>query len=162
MGATDTVKAMLAAIEDHRLDEVGRYLTDDFMLSGSVSHPLDKAQFLEWLRGLLAALPDWSLNVQDAREQGDTVSVMARVSGTQDGVLSLASGAPPVQPTGMHVALPAEPFTFMLRGDKISSITVASGPDTGMPGLYKQVGHPLPGPGGMPQSWPQPQQPGAQ
>ena len=145
MSGIDIVKAGLAAVEANDFKKLGSMLSDDMVFSGPVPEPVGKREFLGLQSLLVAAMPDWKFNPTDYKENGNVVSVMLQVSGTQTGELSLPMpGFPKIPPTGKHVSLPKEATTFTVKDGKISRLDVTPTPGGGVPGILSQLGVPMP------------------
>lgn len=145
MNNVELVQSMLAAFEAGDTAMLSAAMTDDFVFSGPVPQPIDKAGFLGLNQALHTAIPDWKFNASSFQENGDTVDFTDQITGTHTGVLAAIPMAPPVPPTGKHIALPVEHLHITVRGGKISRLHVDATPGGGVPGLYAQVGAPLPG-----------------
>lgn len=144
MSAIDTVQAAQAAFESDDHTTLASLLTEDFMFSGPVPRPLGKAEFLGLARALKAALPDWAFHARDFHSDGDQVTFTVQITGTHSGILAVIPGVPPVPPTGKSIQLPAEQLMMTVRGNQISRYVVELTPGGGVPGIYAQVGAPLP------------------
>lgn len=130
---------------DHKTAD--QYLTDDFTVSGPTPEPIGKAQFLG-LHSLLAqAFPDFSFNISEIRDQGDTVEVTIQISGTQTGVLDLSPTGlpiPVVQPTGKKVMMPEEHPVLTVRDGKFSALNLPQVSGGGVMGILQQLGLEMP------------------
>jgi predicted ester cyclase len=145
MDAVALVQAAFAATEAGDMAKAGSYMTDDFAFSGPMPQPLGKAEFLALQGALVAALPDWKFNAKDFKVQGNKVTATVQITGTHTATLSpIMPGMPPIPATGKKVALPPEPFSVTLRGDKLAAFEVAQTPAGGVPGLLAQIGAPMP------------------
>lgn len=117
--------------------------TDDFMLSGPTPQPLDKSAFLGLHRALISAIPDWAFNATDWREEGDKVYATFHITGTHTGTLAAIPGVPPVPATGKSIKLGADQAVYTIRGGQIGQQNITVAPDSGVAGIYTQVGAPL-------------------
>lgn len=70
---------------------------DDFRLEGAGLDGVRKSEFLAAMKAQLEAFPDYSEDPTDLIEDGDAVSFVAHVRGTQRGALALA-GVKPIGP----------------------------------------------------------------
>lgn len=118
-------------------------LTDDYTFSGPTPQPLDKAAFLGLNRALISAIPDWTFTASDFREEGDKVYVNLVITGTHTGALAAIPGVPPVPATGKRVSVGPDQAIFTVRGGQISQQVVNVSPNSGVAGIYAQVGAPL-------------------
>jgi hypothetical protein len=104
-----------------------------------------KPEFLAIQSAMQAGIPDWKVNASDFKENGDKVSVVFQITGTQTAELKLPMpGMPPIPPTGKRVSLPKEPTTFTVKDGKVTRIESAGVPGGGVMGLLAQLGVPLP------------------
>ena len=145
MTKSGTVRALLTAIEQLRWDEAKGYLTEDFTFGGAVPQPLNTDAWLGVHKAFAAAMPDFSFNASDIREEQGGVRLRLQISGTQTRAMALPiPGAPFIAPTGKRVQLPAEPCACEFRGDKIASYIVEKVSGGGLPGILAQLGAALP------------------
>lgn len=143
----DIVREFVAALESGDVDRAAGYLSDDFALIGLTPTPLSRQMFLDVVRGLLAAFPDWSWNLSDLQEDAGVVRATARVTGTHIGDLEVpVPELPAVRATGKRIALPAETHLYTTRGGKVGALYVLLVPGGGFQGLYRQIGARLPSP----------------
>ena len=144
MNPIDVVKAGLAAVESGQVNKFSDLIADDMVFAGPVPQPVGKREFVSLQTALLVAMPDWKFNATDFKLDGDKVTVMIRITGTQTGVLSLPMpDFPKFPPTGKHVSLPAQPTTFTVKNDKIARIENEPDPNNGVPGILSQLGIPM-------------------
>jgi predicted ester cyclase len=145
MKAIDTVKAGIAASEAGDIKKYESLLADDMVFAGPVPKPVGKREFIGLQTALLAAMPDWKFNASDFKENGDKVTVMVQITGTQTKELNLPMpGFPKVPPTGKRVSLPKELTTFTVKDGKITRLETANTPGGGVPGILSQLGVPMP------------------
>jgi predicted ester cyclase len=143
MSALETVKKALTDIEKGTI--AASTYTDDMTFSGPVPQPLNRDQYVDLMRALVEAIPDWNFHARDFTADGDTVHVAISITGTQTRTLrGLMPGMPDLPPTGKHAALPPERLSITVRGNQISQIVAQVPPDGGVPGLLKQLGVALP------------------
>ena len=146
MSVMDIVKEGLAATEAGDFKKLDSLIADDFTMSGPVPMPVGKREFMGLQMALLKAMPDWKFNATDVRENGDQVTMMLGISGTQTGELQLPMpGMPPIPASGKKVSLPAEPTTFTVRNGKLTKLEVESTPAGGVAGILSQLGVSMPG-----------------
>lgn len=145
MSAMDVVKAGFAAIEAADFNKLDSMVADDFVFAGPVPQPVGKREFMGLQMALLKAMPDWKFNAKDMKENGDQVSMMLQVTGTQTGDLQLPMpGMPPIPPSGKSVELPYEESTFTVKNGKLIRLDVKSSPAGGVMGILSQLGVPMP------------------
>jgi predicted ester cyclase len=142
MSNIDAVKAQWAAWRAGDWDAVAASLTDDFVFSGPVPQPLNKAAFIGLSQAILAAFPDWDFHLHDFREEGDAVYATDAITGTHTGTLAVIPGVPPVAATGKSIKLTESQQIFTFRGNLVSQLEVQA-PGGGVAEVYAQVGAPL-------------------
>ena len=146
MSAMDVVKEGLAATEAGDFAKLDSMIADDFSMSGPVPMPVGKREFIGLQMALLKAMPDWKFNARDFKENGDQVTVMLGITGTQTGELQVPMpGMPAIPPSGKKVSLPAEPSTFTVKNGKLTKLEVESTPAGGVTGILSQLGVSVPG-----------------
>ena len=145
MSAIDIVKSALAAAEAGDYAKVSGMLTDDMQFAGPVPNPVGKKEFIGIQSAMVAGIPDWKFNAGDLKEQGDKVTAVMQITGTQTKELRLPlPGMQPIPPTGKYVSLPEEPVTFTVKDGKISRLESAVVPGGGVMGVLAQLGVPAP------------------
>jgi predicted ester cyclase len=142
MSNTDIVLAGMSAWSRADWDALSSMVTDDLKF-GDSSDPADKNAFLALGRAMLTAFPDWAFNPSGIREEGDKVTLTARITGTHTGTLDPGQDIPTVPATGKRIDLPSEDHAYTLRGGQISQIVITAAPDGGFPAMYAQLGVPL-------------------
>ena len=145
MSAIDIVKEGLAATEAGDFKKLDSMIAEDMVFAGPVPVPVGKREFMGLQMALHAAMPDWKFNATDMKENGDQVTMMVQITGTQTGELSLPMpGFPKVPPSGKKVSLPKEPSTFTVKNGKLTRIDAPASPNGGVPGILMQLGVPMP------------------
>jgi predicted ester cyclase len=133
MEISEIARAFAQALKDRDLDAFANYLSDDFVFVGVFPEPLGKEAYLAWLRAILRAFPDMSLNqkILPSADQ-NTLREMVQFTGTHTGDLDLPlPGWCKVPATGTSVVLPPEPVEVYFRNGKVIRILTheASGGD---------------------------------
>jgi SnoaL-like protein len=145
MTTSETLRALLTAMEAQRWDEARGYLTEDFVFGGAVPEEIGPDAWLGVHKALGAAMPDFSFNASGIQDTSDGAAGQVQISGTQTRDLALpVPGIPAIPPTGKRVSQPAERITVTARGAKIARITVSETPGGGLPGILSQLGVALP------------------
>ncbi len=145
MSAIDFVKEGLAAVEAGDFKKLESLIADDMVFTGPVPMPLGKKEFIGLQSALNSAIPDWKFNPSDFKEDGDRVTVMFQITGTQTGELNLpVPGIPKVPPSGKKISLPKEPATFAVKNGKLVKLEVPSSQTGGVAGILSQLGVPIP------------------
>jgi len=143
MSNKEIVLTGIKAWEANDVQELAPLVADDFVLTRPLPQPLGKNEFIGLMQATLTAMPDWSFNVTDVREDGDKVTLKSYITGTHTGELALP-GMPPVPATGKKVVLPEEKHEYTLKDGKLVRLVVESPPDGGVPGMLAQIGVTLP------------------
>lgn len=143
MSNTELVMAGLKAWEADDEAKLSSLLAENFVFSGPVPQPLDKAGFLGFMHIMLTAFPDFAFNVSHIEENGDTVTVHTHITGTHTGTLALP-GMPAIPAAGKKIALPHEIQTYSVKNGKVSSLATDARPDAGIPAILAQIGVTLP------------------
>jgi predicted ester cyclase len=140
----ETVERYFEALEAKDLAAISDIVADDLEFVTPVE-PLDKQTFLDFLRGLFKAFPDWRFDHGPIEATGNTASTRLRMSGTHTETLELPMpGVKPVAPTAKKVVLPEQRFDYTVRGGKIVRIESEPVPHAGIVGTLEQVGVRLP------------------
>jgi predicted ester cyclase len=145
MNDIDVVKAGLAASEAGQAGKFADMLTDDMVFAGPVPKPVGKQEFVGLMTALVAAIPDWKFNGQDFKQDGDKVTTVFQITGTQTRELNLPiPGFQKFPASGKHVALPKEGITVTVKNGKIARLESAVVPGGGVNGVLAQLGVPMP------------------
>jgi predicted ester cyclase len=142
MKPTDILREHWKAIEEKNFDKARTFLSEDFTFSGPVPNPIGTKDYIDVHRSLLQGIPDWRFNANIVGEQQDKVAAKVRVTGTHTANLSLPflGDTGTIRPTGKKLALPEEKVEVVIKGDKISRMTVEHVSGGGVPGLLNQMG----------------------
>ena len=145
MNSIDLAKSGIAAIEASNFNFVRDNTSDDMVFNGPGGMSLDKKGFLDLMRDLLKAFPDFKYNASNFKQVVNRVTYTIQVSGTHSGVLDLhMPNLPVLQPTNKHVRLPQEPVTVSFRDSKIYRVDLAEVPGGGPTGILTQLGVKVP------------------
>jgi len=142
MSVEQVARDFISMMTDPKMTE--GLLTADAMASGGVlPQPMPAMEAFKVIGGLTTAFPDIKFEVQQTSVNGNQATVIAKISGTQTGALSLP-GMPTVPPTGKKVSVP-DAYVITVQGDKISHVRVDSPADGGIPAILMQLGVKMPG-----------------
>ena len=145
MTGIEIVKAILAAVEAGDFNKASGMLSDDMVFAGPVPEPVSKREFVGLQIAMQAGIPDWKFNAADLKENGNQVTAVLQITGTQTKELKLPMpGMAPIPATGKHVSLPKEPATFTIKDGKVSRLETAAVPGGGVMGVLAQLGVPAP------------------
>lgn len=145
MGKIEIVKSIMDSIEQGRVNDVKKNLTDDFTFSGPVPAPIKAGEWLSLHEKMSKGIPDLSFNLKKLNESGNVVNGSVQLSGTHSRDMpALLPGTANVPATNKKISLPEENIVFTFKGDKISSIAVEKIPNAGIAGLLRQLGVSIP------------------
>jgi predicted ester cyclase len=148
MNVEEITRAIYAALDSGDLDTLASHLSDDFVFSGPTPEPISGEQWIGMQRLLLNAFPDWSFNLSGVQVTGNVARTTHQITGTHSGDLDLAPlGLGVIPATGKSVKLPVEQVVLTFEGDKAVRLEADASPETGVPGLLKQLGVQMPPPG---------------
>lgn len=146
MNAVEIVKTFITALQSGDLETASRHMSDDFIITGLDTYPLGKEAWLVTQSQLLAAIPDFSYNLDDVQQNGPhEVTALIQVSGTHQRTLHLTLlRLPPLQATGLFISLPQVHSRYTLAGEQVKTMAIENLPGGGLLGLIQQVGDELP------------------
>ena len=145
MSPADVVQASMRAWENNDAEALAACLTDDFFCVGQMPEKLNNIQFVDYMKSMMRAFPDWKFNEHILNTQGDRVEVNVAITGTNTGEL-VVPGLPPMLPTDKPIALPPRDWEYTIRGDQIAFIAtnVFNQPGGSFAGILNQLGMALP------------------
>ena len=146
MSPVDVVKTFITALQAGEMEEAARYMTDDFVERGWTPLPMEGQAFLAMMSALRNALPDFSYNLSETREQGDDeVEALIAITGTHTRDLALPEfGLPLIPYSGVAVYLPQTPSQYRVKEQRIAEMLVETIPGGGLTGLLQQIDTELP------------------
>ncbi|HEU5228651.1 MAG TPA: ester cyclase [Ktedonobacteraceae bacterium] len=145
MSIVTTVKTLITALQSGDMELAASSMSDDFLMSGLTPRILNKSEFLALQSELLAAMPDFSYNLDQLQPAENEVAALIRITGTHTGNLSLPLfGLPLIPSTGLAIALPQVPCSFQIEAAKVVGVRVEQVAGGGLSGLLQQVGAELP------------------
>ena len=145
MNKIEKVETLMTALQSGDLEMAASILSDDFTISGLTPEPLDKGIFLAVQSELLAAMPDFSYNLGDVRQEDDKVKAFISITGTNTRELSLPMfGLQSVPATGLNVILPQVQAEYLLERDLVKNMRIWEEPGSGLSGMLQQIGAELP------------------
>jgi len=147
MRATDIAQTAIQDWESQDANGLASCLSDDFVCRGFLPQPVDKVQYIAFMKTLMTAFPDWSFNAQVLTEQSITgpsqsVLFVIRITGTHTGDLILPN-LPIIPPTGTKITFPYRHLEYIVTGGSVSAITADFSPN-GLEELLAQLGMVLP------------------
>jgi hypothetical protein len=123
MSAKDIAQAAITAWEAKDVNSLSSCLSENFAGRGFLPQQIEKQQFIDLMKVLTTAFPDWSFGAHLLTEQDDTALFVTHITGTHTGDLILPT-LPLVLPTGQKISLPDRHMTCTLGGDKITAMTM--------------------------------------
>jgi len=147
MNAIECATTAIRAWESHDVDDLRSLLSVDFVGRGLVPQPINKAQYSDFMKAMIQALPDWSFNAHILHEhllgeQEKGVHVITQITGTHTGDLILPT-LPIILPTGIKIALPPRQMEYVVKEDLITAITATFSPHC-LAEILAQLGMRLP------------------
>lgn len=141
MNRTEIARTVMEAAARGDAATAKSHLSNDFVLTGPTPEPLNAEQWLGLHQLINVGMPDFSFNISDVQEKGDTVTLTMQITGTHQGTLDLSPmGLPVIPATGIRVKLPVEKPQITFRGDKIIGAHLDIPPGGGVIGLLSQLG----------------------
>ena len=132
----------IAGLKAHDVDAVAATVAADLTFV-SPTRTLDKGQFLQMLRALYAAFPDWRYDHDEPEWHGDVIAVRWRQGGTHTDTFALP-GLDPIPATSRRVTIPAQQFFYRVRSGEIAEIRPDPIPGGAPRGILEQLGIALP------------------
>lgn len=132
------LRTYIAGLKAHDVDAIANTVSADLAFVTPTTI-LDKGQFLQMLRALYGAFPDWHYDHDEPEWHGDMIAVRWRQGGTHTGTLALL-GRDPIPATSRRVAIPEHYFFYRVRGDKIVEIRPEPIPGGAPRGILEQLG----------------------
>ncbi len=147
MGELKTVKTFMTALQSGDMDLASSVMADSFTMTGMTPKTLNKGQFLAMQSELLAAMPDFSYNLNGEHREEDVIvgTITPTGSHTDDLALPLF-GVQSIPASGIAVTLPQTGVTYSFENDLIAKMEVENISGGGLAGLLQQVGAELPVP----------------
>jgi hypothetical protein len=144
MNEIDLVKAGLKSIEASDFLHYREQYSDNFIFSGPVPKPLSRVEYIDLMRAVLKAFPDWKFNASNFKQVRDHVTCNTHITGTHTGVLELPMLGINAQPTNKHFASPEELLTVTVENSKITRVESDNLPGGGLMGILSQIGVQIP------------------
>ena len=136
---TQIVSSCLEAMQHGHLTIAQEFMTDDFVFSGALPSPVNKAQWLVLQGAIARAFPVCSFNLHDVNENGDMLTAKVSIVGVHSGDLEFP-GLDPIGPSYKSVVLPEEPITVTFIGDKISKMEFEQIPEVELKLILNRIG----------------------
>lgn len=133
------VEKSIEAMEAGEIDRLAEYLSDDMVFHGVVLGELSKREFIEIMKALASALPDWLFHPRITLITDHHVMAMIQVTATHTHDL-LLPGMPPVGATQKYIKVPKEMLSFTFDGDQVIEIRVEPVEGGDVTGLLAHLG----------------------
>ena len=141
MDAAEATRKLFELIESRETGAAAELLSDDFTFAGPVPEPINASAWLGLHDRMNAAFPDFSFNLRDVQQVGDTAQATLQLSGTHNSDLDLSAiDLPNVLTTGKSFELPPESTTVTIEGEKVTSVRVDKVEGGGVMGILSQLG----------------------
>jgi predicted ester cyclase len=144
MNEIDLVKSGLKSIEAADFLHYRELYADNFILTGPVPKPLSRVEYIDLMRAVLKAFPDWKFNATNFKQVRDHVTCNTHITGTHTGVLELPMLGISAHPTKKHFASPEEMLTITVENSKITRVESGDVPGGGLMGILSQIGVQIP------------------
>jgi predicted ester cyclase len=125
-------------LKNHDVAKVAEVVAEDLVFV-SAGRRLNRAQFLEMLRALYRAFPDWRYEHTEPSQRGDEFVVRWRQGGTHLATWRMP-GLPPLEATGRTVRIPAQDFFYTIQEDLLVKIRPDPIPGGAPLGILQQLG----------------------
>jgi len=142
MESIDIVKAYFAALDSADMDQVDRYLSEDYRLVDFTAQPMDKSSMLEMVSLFKAALPNLMHSLSNIRVEQNVVKLTVQLSGTNSGPLDLRKMGGGVVPRSRRfVIFPNGNYELTVQNGKITKERDVSpiSPNRRLPGMLKAL-----------------------
>ncbi|MHA1992081.1 MAG: nuclear transport factor 2 family protein [Candidatus Hodarchaeales archaeon] len=134
----ELLKNFFEAAEANDFSQVETMITDSFNFSGPVPKPLNKQEYMGFLKGNAIAFSEFKYNQANFNESGESCTCQVQVSGKHTGEL-VVPGMDPISATNKNFKLPRETVTVSFEGEKISKFESNPHPEGGIKGIIKQL-----------------------
>jgi predicted ester cyclase len=132
------IQNYIEGLEAHDVGAVARTVSEDAVFI-SAGRTLDKQQFLDMLKALWHAFPDWHYQHSEPELQDEVIAIRWRQGGTHTGPFEMP-GLDPIAPTGRDVRIPEHDFFYKVQDDRIAEIRPDPIPGGAPRGILEQIG----------------------
>lgn len=142
MDNVEIAQAFTSALDAGDFDTAASYLAPNFQFSSpTLPQPLGPQEWLGLSHTLKAGFPDLSYNFEVLGGDGDAIRVRSQITGTHTGDLDMSGmGMGVIPATGIAVSAAPEESEGRVEGGKIVSIHLHATPETGLGGVFSQLG----------------------
>ena len=145
MNDIDLVKSGMKSIEAGDFSHYRDLYADNMIFTGPVPKPMSRVEYIDLMRALLKAFPDFKFNATNFKQVRDHVTCNTHISGTHSGALELPTLGISAQPTKKRFTSPEELLTLTVENGKITRIETNNVPGGGLMGVLSQIGVQIPG-----------------
>lgn len=147
MSHLDLAREVLHLCATGDTDALNQMVSEDFQFLGVASQPLRKQEFLEFIRSLHSAFPDFTFHETTASASGNTATIKHTITATHTGTLRpfKVPELPSIPATGKKITMPEGATTFMFKDGKAIQGLSEPGPNSGLPGILRQLDVQMPG-----------------
>jgi len=141
MNKRETVQALMDSIQQGDFENAKSMLADDFMFSGSVAKPINKADWLEMSIGMKKAFPDLNYHFKVIGADGDVVKSTTQLSGTHREAFDLTKmNMGNIPATNKTFSVKVEKTKVTVKDHKISAWVVEPNDGAGLKAILGQLG----------------------
>jgi len=143
MDSVDIVKAFYAALDSADMEQIDRYISDQFELVDFTNQPMDKTAMLDMLTSFKGGLPNLQHSLSNIRQEENVVKLSVQLSGTNSGNVDLRKMGIGVIPRSQKfIIFPNDNYEFTFKSEKISQAKNVSpfSPSRHMSGMLKALG----------------------
>jgi hypothetical protein len=147
MPISETAHRLFDALDAHDLVILDAFLRDDFQLTGNITRPMGKREFLALLGAYFQAFSNYDFHFSEANQEGNVVRAMIATTGIHDGTLDLAAAGIPVTvaPTDKSISTPPATGVFTFDSDDLVAALEMNQPaGGGLSDLLAQLGAEMP------------------
>jgi hypothetical protein len=135
----DLAKEFFKAIENNEYDKLANNLADNFVFEGPVPEPLNKEQYLAFVKNLMGAFSELKYQPVNFKEEGNQVTCDVELTGKHTSELRMPN-MDPIPATNKVFVLPKEPVTSTLNDEgKVTKIHASVSESGGVMGIVKQL-----------------------
>ena len=143
MNSIELVKAYYDALDSADMEQVEKFISEEFQLVDFTRHPMDKNAVIEMIRLFKAAMPNLKHSLSNMSIVDNVVRVTVQLAGTNSANLDLRKmGIGVVPRTQKFIIFPNGTYEFNIKDGKITTARDVSpvSPNRRMSGMLKAMG----------------------
>ena len=145
MDVKHIAEEFMAAFNAKDVEKCKTYLAEGFNFSGPTPQPVSADGWMGIVVGMGGAFPDLNYNLKIVGVQDNKVMTSTQLTGTHTGDWDMtAMGMGVIPATGKTFSNPKEDGMMTVENGKITSYFINAKEDSGVPGILKQLGIPMP------------------